>query len=76
MSYLTEKNIEFISRKINGSNIELNEMREDLIDHFCCAIEEDMKKGSSFDKAYDKSYQNICPDGFDEIQRETFFTNI
>jgi hypothetical protein len=73
MSYLTEKNIEFISRKINGSNIELNEMREDLIDHFCCAIEEDMKKGSSFDKAYDKSYQNICPDGFDEIQRETIF---
>lgn len=73
MSYLTEKNIEFISQKINGSNIELNEMREDLIDHFCCAIEEDMKKGLSFDKSYDKSYQNICPDGFDEIQRETIF---
>ena len=73
MSYLTEQNIELISRKINDSNIESNEMREDLIDHFCCAIEEDMKKGISFDESYDKAYQNICPDGFDEIQRETVF---
>jgi len=48
-------------------------MKEDLIDHFCCAIEENMKKGLSFEKSYDKAYQNICPDGFDEIQRETVF---
>lgn len=73
MSYLTKQNIELISRKINDSDIESNEMKEDLIDHFCCAIEEDLKKGISFDESYDKAYQNICPDGFDEIQRETVF---
>lgn len=73
MSNLTEQEIELISRKINSSNIESNEMREDLIDHFCCAIEEYMKKGLSFDTSYDKAYQNICPDGFDEIQYETVF---
>ncbi len=74
MSNLTEQNIEFISRTINNSKIESVEMKEDLIDHFCCAIEEEMKKGLSFEKSYDKAHQNICPEGgFDEIQRETVF---
>lgn len=73
MSNLTDENIEFISQIINGSKIESAEMKEDLIDHFCCAIEEEMKKGLSFKKSYDKAYQNICPDGFDEIHRETVF---
>jgi hypothetical protein len=73
MSNLTEQNIEFITQIINSSKIESVEMKEDLIDHFCCAIEEELKKGLNFEKSYDKAYQNICPDGFDEIQRETVF---
>ena len=73
MSNLTEQNIDFITQIINGSKIESVEMKEDLIDHFCCAIEEEIKKGLNFEKSYDKAYQNICPDGFDEIQRETVF---
>ena len=73
MSNLTDENIELISQIIKGCKIESAEMKEDLIDHFCCAIEEEMKKGLSFQKSYDKAYQNICPNGFDEIQRETVY---
>ena len=73
MCTLTEQNIDFITQIVNSSNIESVEMREDLIDHFCCAIEEEMKKGSSFEIAYDKAYHHICPNGFDEIQKETVF---
>ena len=73
MNSLTEDHVEFLSQIINGSKIESAEMREDLIDHFCCAIEEEMKRGESFQKSYDKAYQNICPNGFDEIQRETVY---
>lgn len=73
MNNLTDQNIEFISNIINNSRIESNEMKEDLIDHFCCAIEEEIQKGLTFEKAYDKAYHYICPDGFDEIQRETVY---
>jgi len=73
MSILSEQNIEFVIKKINGSKIESSELREDLIDHFCCAIEEEMKKGLSFEESFDKAYQKICPDGLDEIQRESLF---
>jgi len=73
MNNLTDDHIEFVSNIINGCNIESTEMKEDLIDHFCCTIEEEMKKGLSFQISYDKAYQNICPNGFDEIQRETVY---
>jgi len=73
MSNLTDDNIEFISQIIKGCNIESAKMKEDLIDHFCCTIEEEMKKDLNFQKSYDKAYQNICPNGFDEIQRETVY---
>lgn len=73
MSNLTDENIEFVARIVSESKIESAEMKEDLIDHFCCAIEEEMEKGLSFQQSYDKAYQNICPEGFDEIQRETIY---
>lgn len=73
MNNLTDENIEFVARIINESKIESAEMKEDLIDHFCCAIEEEMERGLSFQQSYDKAYQNICPEGFDEIQRETIY---
>lgn len=73
MSYLSEKNIEFIVNKVNESTIESSEMKEDLIDHFCCATEEEMKKGLSFEKSYELAFLKICPEGIDEIQKETVF---
>jgi len=73
MSTLTKDNIDFIIDVINNSKIKSGEMKDDLIDHFCCAVEHDMKKGLSFKQSYDKAYQNICPDGFDEIHRETVY---
>lgn len=73
MSKLSEQDIDFITKIISSSRIESAEMKEDLIDHFCCAIEEDMDKGLSFEKSYKKAYQNICPNGLDEIQQETVY---
>jgi hypothetical protein len=73
MSNLTDDNIDFIAQRINSSMIKSAEMKEDLIDHFCCAIEEDMNKGLCFEESYHNAFKNICPDGFDEIQHETVF---
>jgi len=73
MSYLTEKQIDYITQTVNESTIQSEAMKEDLIDHFCCAVEADMQKGTSFETAYNKAYYYICPEGFDEIQRETIY---
>jgi hypothetical protein len=73
MNILTQENIEYITDLIKKSSITSDELKEDLIDHFCCAIEEEMRKGSSFEKSFDTAYQNICPNGLEEIQMETVF---
>ena len=71
MSQLTDTQIDFIEEQINQSQIQSNELKEDLVDHFCCMIEDDIKRGLSFDAAYEKAYQSVCPNGFDEIHKES-----
>jgi hypothetical protein len=73
MNYLSDENIDFIANEISNSKIISTELKEDLTDHFCCLIEDEMKRGSDFNEAYDKAYRYISPDGFDEIQQETVF---
>lgn len=73
MNIISTKEIEYITQIVNNSSIESNELRDDLIDHFCCAIEEEMQKGKTFKESYNSAYENICPDGFEEIQRESIF---
>lgn len=73
MNYLSDNDIDFITKEISNSAIVSSELKEDLTDHFCCVVEDEIRKGKKFKEAYKKAYQNICPDGFDEIQRETVF---
>ena len=70
---LSDENIEFIRMEIDKSSISIPELKDDLLDHFCCFIEEELKNGNSFETAYIKSINQICPNGFDEIQKETIF---
>ena len=61
MSHLTVQDIKFITDEISKSKILSNELRDDLIDHFCCVIEDELRKGESFQTAYNKAYYNISP---------------
>jgi len=71
MKKLTDEQIDFIVDQINNSQIGSNDLKEDLVDHFCCVIEDYMKQEISFKEAYNKAYHVICPNGFDEIHQET-----
>ncbi|WP_375577959.1 hypothetical protein ABWH96_12995 [Marivirga tractuosa] len=70
---ITDEQFTFISQKIKRSGISQKEIQDDLIDHFCCLVEIEMQKGSSFEEAYKGAYQQTTPNGFEEIQFETFF---
>ncbi|GAA5022860.1 hypothetical protein GCM10011506_00030 [Marivirga lumbricoides] len=70
---ISEEQVDFVSRQIKESGITSQALQDDLIDHFCCLIEIDMQKGISFEKAYQKAFQQTTPNGFTEIQHETLF---
>ena len=56
MSKLTEEQIDFIIEQVNGSQIESKALKEDLVDHFCCVIEDYLKQGKSFEESYSKAH--------------------
>lgn len=71
MSKLTDREVDFIIEQVNNSQIVTKTLKEDLVDHFCCVIEDYMKEGMSFEESYKRAYKVICPNGFDEIHQET-----
>jgi hypothetical protein len=73
MKGLTDEHIDFIVSEINASRLESRELKEDLVDHFSCIIEDNMKQGNTFEESYKKAYQSICPNGLNEIYQESIF---
>ena len=72
-SVLNESQIEQIADTVNGSNIASAELKEDLIDHLCCIVEDEMSKGNEFETACRTALRRVCPNGLNEIQNETVF---
>ena len=70
---LEDKEVSFIKGEIEKSKISISELKDDLLDHFCCFIENELNNGSSFESAYLTALNHICPDGFDEIHKETIY---
>lgn len=70
---LSEEEIASLQAMIDKSAISSQALKDDLLDHFCCFIEHEIQKGSSFEVACQKAWKEICPNGLDEIQRETIF---
>ena len=70
---ITEKHVDYVSARIDESRIKSKELRDDLLDHFCCVIEEEMGKGIDFDAAYATAFDQITPNGFDALYKETMF---
>lgn len=70
---LTEEQVDSIREHIEQSGLTLESLKEDLLDHLCCVVEYEMKQGLGFEDAYDQALTQVCPNGLNEIQRETLF---
>lgn len=70
---LTDQNLETIVEEIDLSGLQMQELKDDLLDHFCCIVEEEMQEGADFEEAYLLARQRLCPRGAGEIERETIF---
>lgn len=70
---LNEDKVDFIRNQIDQSSITIQALKDDLLDHISCFIEQELKNGHSFELAYKKALDQVCPNGFDEIQHETIY---
>jgi hypothetical protein len=71
MPELQQIHIEQISRDIERQNICFSHLAEELLDHLCCDVEEEMVKGLSFPEAYRNVRHKIGKGRLREIQEET-----
>ncbi|HLN22318.1 MAG TPA: hypothetical protein VK213_14590 [Bacteroidales bacterium] len=73
MPELTIQNIELISKEIARHEITFSHLSDELIDHVCCDIEEEMQSGLTFSDAFNKVFFKIGPDRFSQIQKDTLY---
>ncbi|MEQ9232379.1 MAG: hypothetical protein RIF46_16985 [Cyclobacteriaceae bacterium] len=70
---IEDKYVDKVIYVIEGSTIKKKELKDDLVDHFCCLIEMDMNRGLNFEEAFSRAQEQTAPNGLDEIQQETIF---
>jgi hypothetical protein len=73
MPELSLHHIDQISRDISRQEITFSHLLEDLIDHVCCDVEDEMRKGMSFTDAYQRVKQKMGSRRLKEIQEETLY---
>lgn len=70
MSPLTHRQTETIAEMLDEKGLS-PALRDDLLDHYCCAVEAEMAAGLDFAEALRTAGYRICPNGPEEIQFET-----
>ncbi len=73
MPDLTLQHIDKISQDLRKQEITISHLLEELIDHVCCDVENEMNNGADFSDAYKKVKMKIGPRRLKEIQEETLY---
>ncbi len=74
MNELGITQISLIARDVRCQRITFSHLCDDLIDHVCCDVEDEMENGLSFEKAYRKVKEKIGIRGLNKIQEETLYS--
>jgi len=70
---LAIEQVEHIKRVLDKSNISIDTLRDDLLDHLCCVVEINMEKGGKFEFVLEKAIHELAPEGLEDIQLQTLF---
>lgn len=70
---LTPEQITHIQALISESNLGIQTLKDDLVDHLCCVVEYDMVRGKKFDVALNEAIDELAPEGFEKIEHQTLF---
>ena len=60
MGILTNQNIEVVKNYLDKQGINFQPLKEELLDHFLLDIESDMRRGSSFNEAFQAVTQQLA----------------
>ena len=70
---LSEEQIDFISRDLKSRGLEMASLQEDLLDHVCCIIEQNLETTQDFEAFYFRTIRTFYKTELKEIEEETLF---
>jgi len=71
MYNVTEEQVEFILKDIEARGVVLEDLRDNLLDHMCCIIEQEMNEEEDFKVFYESILPRFFKEKLQEIQEET-----
>lgn len=73
MYLISDQQIEFISNDISARGIAMVSLQQDLLDHICCVIEQELEPGGDFEHHYQSIITRFYQTELREIEEETAF---
>ncbi len=70
MSYLTDENIDYIYDDFRNKGITTEMLLNEMVDHICCSIETEIKRGIPFQTAYENLMNPIESSTFKHLQHQ------
>ena len=71
MYCLSDKQIDYILNDIGARGVEMESLQQNLVDHVCCIIEQNLEVNGDFENFYQKTIQTFYKDALWEIEEET-----
>ena len=68
---LTDDQVQFIEWDLKQQGLYYQPLREELLDHICCAVEKAMENGSPFNQAYRQVTDRFGEEGVLKVQSQT-----
>ena len=68
---LPDEYVQYIRDEVSKSGISFSHLAEELIDHLCCVVEEQMGKGYTFGEAYELVKKNIELEMLKDVEIQT-----
>lgn len=71
MYQLKDTQIDFILNDIRARGVEMEGLQDNLLDHVCCIIEQNLEENGDFESFYQKTIKQFYKDALWEIEEET-----
>lgn len=70
---ISDDQLIFIRQRLALYKLSEPDLLDDLVDHFCCVVEEHLLEGMAFDQAFDLAFTRISPNGPKEIEKDLVY---
>jgi hypothetical protein len=68
---ISRQQIDLISDLVEVNRISIRTLKDDIVDHLCCVIENKMADGKQFDQSIEEALRELAPNGLRALQIET-----